>query len=346
MEFLQILIAIFSVVMYFLKAKYTSWFLRKVRSNPFETSSADYIVLWSAVEICVLSFLIFIITIKFLRIIRFNRHVCQMLGTLARAMSPLVSYSVVFFATLLAYTQFGYLLFGSTLPPYSWFFNSLRAVLQILLGGRMYFYEIKSVNGFLGPVFILLYMLTMVFILLNMFLAVLNESYFQVVEMPQKEFANADLGEFMIAYLIRNSKLMGRRLVPSVRETRKSLASGCQSKKKRYTSNDGHSLEVQRLFTAQVQTEISVTCPIASTESFAEDVDDTDTCKIHEQNGIRAVIDSGNISLSSLLSIDGAFESDEDDYLEEVLLNVKSASYSSEFVLRLFPLRPIIETNV
>lgn len=350
MELIQILTAICSVVMYFLKAKYTSWFIRKVRNNPFETSSADYIVLWSAVEIYVLSFLIFIVTIKFLRLIRFNRHVCQMLGTLARAVNPLVSYSVVFISTVLAYTQLGFLLFGSTMLPYSSFLNSLRAVLQMLLGGRMYFYEIKSVNGILGPLFIFLYMLTMAFILLNMFIAILNDSYFQVVEIPQNEFADADLGEFMISYLIRNMKLRGRRLVSSFKTTKKSRASRCRSKERKYVIKEKYSSEIQRLFSVELQTEITATCPIASIESFTEDLDDTDrnenTYKISEQNGTRAVIDSGNISLSSLLSIDEAFESDEDGYLEEVLLNVKSASYSSEFVLRVSPLRPIVETNV
>lgn len=351
-ELLQILTAICSVVIYFLKGKYTSSFVNKVRNNPFETSSADYIVLWSAVEIYVLSFLIFIVTIKFLRLIRFNRHVCQMMGTLARAVNPLVSYFVVFLATLLAYTQLGFLLFGSSMFPYSSFFNSLRAVLQMLLGGKTFFYDIKSVNVLLGPLFVFLYMFTMTFILLNMFVAILNESYFEVVEIPANGFDNADLGGFMIAYLIRNIKMMGKRLVSSVRKVHQSLRLRWQNNNKKSARKKSHSVELERLFTAELQTEISVKCPIASMESLTEVIEDTDgiknTCKVTDQedNTIKAIIDSGNMSLSSLLSIDEAFESDEDGYLEEVLLNVKSASYPTEFILRVSPLRPIVETIV
>lgn len=335
-ELLQILTAFSSVVIYFLKAKYTSSFVKKVRNNPFETSSADYIVLWSMVEIYVLSFLIFIVTMKFLRLIRFNRHVCQMMGTLARAARPLVSYSVVFVSAVLAYTQLAFLLLSSTMRPYSSFFNSLRAVLQMLLGGKMFFYEIKSVNSLLGPLFVFLYMFTMMFILLNMFLAILNESYWEVVDSPENDFNNADLGRFMIVYLRRNARLLGRRFVKSL----KKRFQGRMFPRKRGNK------ELEKLISNEIERKDSTKklCPIASMESLADE-EDEDPLKNTEECDDHVYLDSGNITVS-LLSIDESYESEEDEYLERLLQHVKSAAHSPEFRQNVPPLRPIVETRV
>ena len=333
-ELLQILTAFSSVVIYFLKAKYTSSFVKKVRTNPFETSSADYIVLWSMIEIYVLSFLIFIVTMKFLRLIRFNRHVCQMMGTLTRAARPLVSYFVVFVSAVLAYTQLGFLLLSSAMGPYSSFFNSLRAVLQMLLGGKMFFYEIKSVNSLLGPLFVFLYMFTMTFILLNMFLAILNESYWEVADSPENDFSNADLGHFMITYLRRNVKLLGGRLVKSL----KKHFQGRMFPRKRKNN------ELEKLISDEIERKDSnkKLCPIASMESLA-DKEDEDPLKNTEDSDDHVYLDSGNITLS-LLSIDESYESEEDEYLERLLQHVKRAAQSPEFRQGVPPLRPIVET--
>lgn len=352
-ELLQILTAFSSVVIYFLKAKYTSWFVKKVRNNPFETSSADYTVLWSTVEVYVLSFLIFIVTTKFLRLIRFNRHVCQMMGTLARSVNPLVSYLVVFFATLCAYTQLAFLLFGSSMDPYSSFFNSLRAVLQMLLGGKMFFYEIKSVNGLLGPLFVFLYMFTMTFILLNMFLAILNESYFEVVDSPGNDFDNADLGQFIIIYLSSNMSLMGRRFAVFFRNSLQRGMLPLQRRKMKKMRNKGNTIEeLERLFWMDLGKEKSPNkrCPIASMESLAIDLEDEDVTdnsyNTTDNNMVKALVDSGNITLS-LLSIDELYESEEDGCLDEVKQYVKSVvANSMEFIPGISPLRPIVETIV
>lgn len=333
-ELLQILTAFSSVVIYFLKAKYTSSFVKKVRNNPFETSSADYIVLWSMIEIYVLSFLIFIVTMKFLRLIRFNRHVCQMMGTLARAARPLVSYFVVFVSAVLAYTQLAFLLLSSTMGPYSSFLNSLRAVLQMLLGGKMFFYEIKSVNSLLGPLFVFLYMFTMMFILLNMFLAILNESYWEVVDSPEDDFNNADLGHFMITYLKRNVRLLGRRFVKSL----KKHFQGRMFPRKRKNH------ELEKLISNEIERKGSnkKLCPIASIESL-EDEEDQDPLKNTEDSDDHVYLDSGNITVS-LLSIDESYESEEDEYLERLLQHVKKAAHSPEFRQGVPSLRPIVET--
>lgn len=212
MEFIQITTAVASVVMFFLKEKYASWFVKRVRSNPFETSSTDYLVFWSETEIYLLSVVIFVVTIKFLRLIRFNHHVSEITSTIRDSAKNLLSFFVVFFCLLMAFTQLGYLIFGSMLPPYSSFFHTLRAILQMLLGGNMYFFELQSIDPIIGPIFVFVYMLSMMMVLLNMFLAIINEAYMDVKyededdedeeekKEKEEEITDAELGSFTKQY--------------------------------------------------------------------------------------------------------------------------------------------------
>ncbi|XP_078349560.1 polycystin-1-like protein 2 isoform X5 [Oculina patagonica] len=200
MELLQIFGAVAALVMFFFKEMYTSQYVKRVQNNPFETSSTDYIVLWSDLEIYLLAFVIYIVTMKFLRLIRFNRHICQVTATMQRALNHLLSFFLVFIAIILAYTQLGVLVFGASVPAYSSMFQAMRSVCQMILGGETYFHELKATSRIVGPLFVFCYMLSMSMIMLNMFLAILNESYEEVKEIEGDSFADAELGEFMKDY--------------------------------------------------------------------------------------------------------------------------------------------------
>ncbi|XP_022801665.1 polycystin-2-like [Stylophora pistillata] len=202
MELLQIFGAVAAIVMFFFKEMYTSRYVKRVQNNPFETSSTDYIVLWSELEIYLLAFVIFIVTMKFLRLIRFNRHICQMIATIQRSVNHLFSFFVVFVAIILAYTQLGLLVFGAAVPAYSSFFQAMRAVCQMILGGESHFHELKATSRFVGPLFVFCYMLSMSMIMLNMFLAILNDSYEEVKDVQGDSFEDAELGEFMKTYFV------------------------------------------------------------------------------------------------------------------------------------------------
>ena len=60
-------------------------------------------------------------------------------------------------------------------------FTLIRAVgslLQILIGGKSFYYQLKDTSeNILGPLFLFLYLLTSLAILLNVFISILNESF-------------------------------------------------------------------------------------------------------------------------------------------------------------------------
>lgn len=202
LELLQIISTICSLVFFFIKESRTSQYVKKLQENPFETSSTDSIEYLSDMETYLLAFVIFIITIKFLRLIKFNRHVCQVIGTMQRAATNVLSFMMVFLTILLAYTQVGFLVFSSDVDAYSSFYSCLRAMLLLLFGGEMRFQELRSTSRIIAPLFVFGYLSSMAMVLLNMFLAILNDCYYEVKNVDAGEaFADAELGAFMKDYM-------------------------------------------------------------------------------------------------------------------------------------------------
>lgn len=208
MDLLQLVSAITTVAFFFFKEKYVTSFVKHVQANPFETASVDYVLFWSDLELVVLSVVVFIVTVKFLRIIRFNRHICQMVASLKLSSPHMVSYSVIFTINIFSFALLGLLLFGNEIESFHSFIDALGTLFQKFLGGDLHFYELQSTNRVLGPIYVFSYMLSMAFILINMFVAILNESYDSVKELSGGKFADAELGDFIKEYyLARLSRL-------------------------------------------------------------------------------------------------------------------------------------------
>ena len=205
-EIFQISSAVAAMVLYFFKAKYTSDFVRRVKKNPFETSNSDYIVQWCNLEIWLLSFVVFLVTIKMLRLLKFNHHICHLTYTVKSAVRHLVSYSVIFTATLVAYTQLGTLLFGSNVSSYSNMAHSLRMLLERLLGNNMFTKELQAVNDVMGQLFTFAYSLSIGMILINMFLSILNCSYCEIRLIKQGRFPDVELAQFAWRYFIEKGQ--------------------------------------------------------------------------------------------------------------------------------------------
>ncbi|PFX27651.1 Polycystic kidney disease protein 1-like 2 [Stylophora pistillata] len=205
---LQLISALTTIAFFFLKEKYVSSFVKYVRANPFDTASADYVLFWIDLEMMVLSIVVFIVTVKFLRIIRFNKHVCQMVASLKLSSPHVMSYSVLFCINIISFVLFGVLVFGNDIESYHSFMDALATLTQKFLGGELLYDDLQSANRIIGPVYLFAFMLSMSFILINMFVAILNESYESVKEMSGGKFAEADLGTFIKEYYFTRLKCL------------------------------------------------------------------------------------------------------------------------------------------
>ena len=197
MELILLMVSLVAVVMSFLKSKYTSLYVKSVKSNPYGTFSSDNVVRWLDRETLWFSLAIFIITLKLLRLIRFNHHICQMQGTLKRSAWPVMSFSLVFIIVVIAFTHFGFLCFGTNLELFSSIFNSLRVVMTMSVGKQIDYLDVYLITPLVGSLYLVLFLIIMIFVLINLFIAVLVDAYGEVREEQGDNFGDAELGKFM-----------------------------------------------------------------------------------------------------------------------------------------------------
>ncbi|CAG0892278.1 unnamed protein product [Cyprideis torosa] len=137
---------------------------------------------------------VFFAWIKIFKYISFNKTMTQLSSTLSRCAKDVAGFAIMFFIVFFAFAQLGYLLFGTQVHDFRTFGDSVFTLLRTILGD-FNFHEIESANRILGPIFFLSYVFFVFFVLLNMFLAIINDTYSEVkaeIALQKNEFEIAD----------------------------------------------------------------------------------------------------------------------------------------------------------
>ncbi|KAI5107961.1 polycystic kidney disease 2-like 1 protein, partial [Silurus meridionalis] len=124
---------------------------------------------------------LFFAWIKIFKYISFNKTMSQLSSTLARCATDILGFAVMFFIVFFAYAQLGYLLFGTQVESFSTFQKCIFTQFRIILGDFDYD-SIDRANRILGPIYFFTYVFFVFFVLLNMFLAIINDTYSEVKE--------------------------------------------------------------------------------------------------------------------------------------------------------------------
>uniref|UniRef100_A0A061QFY2 Putative PKD2 n=1 Tax=Cupiennius salei TaxID=6928 RepID=A0A061QFY2_CUPSA len=137
---------------------------------------------------------IFIAWIKVFKYISFNKTMTQLSSTLSRCSKDIGGFAVMFFIVFFAFAQLGYLLFGSIVKEFSTFGTAVFTLLRLILGD-FDFEALENANRVLGPIYFLSYIFFVFFVLMNMFLAIINDTYAEVkaeIATSNSEFEIAD----------------------------------------------------------------------------------------------------------------------------------------------------------
>ena len=126
--------------------------------------------------------------IKIFKYISFNKTMRHFSTTLSRCSRDILSFAVMFFIIFFAFSQLGLLLFGTILKDFATFHDSTYTLFRIILGD-FDFLALEQASTLLGPIFFITYIFCVFFILLNMFLAIINDTYSEV-----KAELNAETG--------------------------------------------------------------------------------------------------------------------------------------------------------
>lgn len=92
----------------------------------------------------------------------------------------------MFAIVFVAYAQLGYIAFGNELEDFHTFPAAIFTLFRTILGEFDYL-EIERANHILGPIYFMTYIFFVFFVLLNMFLAIINDTYSDIKNEIQQD---------------------------------------------------------------------------------------------------------------------------------------------------------------
>ncbi|KAJ4458263.1 putative polycystic kidney disease 2 [Paratrimastix pyriformis] len=129
-------------------------------------------------EVNVASFTVMLTFLKIFKFLRINNRLNLIWKTLTYALADLVAFLVMFAIIFLGFSVWGFLLYGRELSRFSLFGTAMVSCLQMAIGQADYD-SMVQVNRYITPVYFFSYVILINFTLINMFLAILNDSFAQ-----------------------------------------------------------------------------------------------------------------------------------------------------------------------
>uniref|UniRef100_K3X1Q1 Polycystin cation channel PKD1/PKD2 domain-containing protein n=1 Tax=Globisporangium ultimum (strain ATCC 200006 / CBS 805.95 / DAOM BR144) TaxID=431595 RepID=K3X1Q1_GLOUD len=127
-----------------------------------------------------------LVWLQFVQYTQMSRRMCLLLRMLRRAAMDLVWFALYFFVCICAFAQVGFLLFGLRVRQ----FRSLGVAIVTLLqgvAGDLAYDDMADAHRVLGPLFYIAFYLLLLLILLNVFLAILNDAYVQTLAEQEED---------------------------------------------------------------------------------------------------------------------------------------------------------------
>ena len=152
-------------------------FLPRLIRNEF-TNFQQVINLDYTVE-CLLGVLVFIVTLRILKILGYNKRLTEITAVITNAARDLAGFGVVFAVIFFAYVLYGYLLFGKSVDGYKNVFSSFGTLTNTLIGKNKLDVMIHSIPG-IAQLYYFSYNFVVLWTVMTMFAAILNKSIEEV----------------------------------------------------------------------------------------------------------------------------------------------------------------------
>ncbi|XP_076830252.1 polycystin-2-like protein 1 [Brachyhypopomus gauderio] len=199
LDVVVILLAIVAIIFNVFRTIKVDKLLGTLLKEPNMYADFEFLAFWQTQYNNMNAVNLFFAWIKIFKYISFNKTMTQLSSTLARCATDILGFAIMFFIVFFAYAQLGYLLFGTEVESFSTFHKCIFTQFRIILGDFDYD-GIERANRILGPIYFFTYVFFVFFVLLNMFLAIINDTYSEV-----KEELASQKDELQISDLIKQS---------------------------------------------------------------------------------------------------------------------------------------------
>ncbi|XP_029306051.1 LOW QUALITY PROTEIN: polycystic kidney disease 2-like 1 protein [Cottoperca gobio] len=181
LDIVVIMLAIVAIIFNIFRTVKVDNLLGKLLEQPGIYADFEFLAFWQTQYNNMNAVNLFFAWIKVFKYISFNKTMTQLSSTLGRCAKDILGFAIMFFIVFFAYAQLGYLLFGTEVDSFSTFVKCIFTQFRIILGDFDY-NAIDRANRVLGPIYFVTYVFFVFFVLLNMFLAIINDTYSEVKE--------------------------------------------------------------------------------------------------------------------------------------------------------------------
>lgn len=199
------------VILYFARLWEVDKNLMKLRYNPKDFVSFQYAGAADESLSLIMGLLVFLVTLRFLKLFRFNKRMSLLGSTLGYIAKPLAMFCISFMIVFFAYAILAYLAFGLQNDQFRNFLTTLETQMSIILGDFDY-NELERTNRLIGPAYFFSFMYFCVFYLMNMFMAIINDSFADVKSSNDKQKNEYEMVEFILARFKENLGLNRNRI--------------------------------------------------------------------------------------------------------------------------------------
>nr|CAH8862020.1 unnamed protein product [Trichobilharzia regenti] len=188
--------------------------LEEVLQNPNIFANFQLLSIWQVNFNYAISFTVFLAWVKLFKYISFNKTMTQLSSTLGSCAKDLAGFAIMFFIVFFSFAQLGYLAFGTQAKDFSSFMTTVFTLFRIILGD-FDFNALQTANRVFGPIYFIVYVFFVFFVLINMFIAIINETYSSVksdLEKQPNEFEMKDFLKDRMQNMLQKMKIKKKRI--------------------------------------------------------------------------------------------------------------------------------------
>ncbi|XP_072028186.1 polycystin-1-like protein 2 [Amphiura filiformis] len=162
--------------------------------------SLQYIAYLTEIYNYFLGWVVFMSSLKFIKLLRFNRRIGLLSATICNAASDLMQFGFMFTIAFLGFTTVFYLVFNGKLYDYATYINTFETLLTTMLN-KFSYRDIYQEERIMGPLLFFFFMIFVSFMLINVFLTIINLSFTVVQHNMMQKQNDYEILDFMIQHV-------------------------------------------------------------------------------------------------------------------------------------------------
>ncbi|CAL1301078.1 unnamed protein product [Larinioides sclopetarius] len=147
-----------------------------------------------------IGFLMSLATLKFLKLLRFNKRIGGMIATVRLCAKELKGYGVCLIITFLAFVSLFWLTLGRAVKEFCSFASSFESSISMLLK-KFNYYDMEQASSIIGPLAFFTFALTASVVLINILLTIIIQSFEEVKHGIESQTSDYELMDFIMRRL-------------------------------------------------------------------------------------------------------------------------------------------------